>query len=118
MLHFECKKQRGEEIGSHRAAFPAWLLLLLDFHPCPKCRAARHGAPGLVGLQHLLSERRLQELHLSGLEQRRRWGGLTAAFQRLEGLYKQKGDVLLAQCDSDRTKGGSLELKRGHEVTH
>ena len=43
----------------------------------------------------------------------RLWGQLISAFQYLEGSYKQEGDGLFIQSDSDRTKGNGFKLKEG-----
>ena len=46
------------------------------------------------------------------LEKRKLWGDLIEAFQYLRGVYKQEGDQLFTQSDSDRTRGEGLYTKR------
>ena len=57
------------------------------------------------GLEHFCYEERLRELGLFSLEERRLWEDLTAAFQYLNGAYKQEGQCLFTRVDSDRTRG-------------
>jgi len=42
---------------------------------------------------------------------RRLWGDLVVAFQYLRGGYRQEGDQLLTQSDSDTTRGNGFKLK-------
>ncbi|GAB0182812.1 hypothetical protein GRJ2_000746500 [Grus japonensis] len=63
------------------------------------------------GLEHLSYEDRLRELVLFGLEKRRLWGHLIAAFQYLEDTYKKAGERLFTRTCSDRTMRNSFKLK-------
>ena len=47
------------------------------------------------------------------MEKRRLQGGLIAAFQYLEGAYKQEGERLFTRVDSDRTRGNGFKLGQG-----
>ena len=55
---------------------------------------------------------RLREPGLFSLEKRKLWGDLIEAFQYLRGVYKQEGDQLFTQSDSERTRGEGLYTKR------
>ena len=57
------------------------------------------------GLDHLPYEDRLRGLGLFRLEKKRLRGDLIAAFQYLEGVYKQEAGRLFMQVDSERTRG-------------
>ena len=63
------------------------------------------------GLKHLPYKDRLRELGLFGLEKRRLWGDLIAAFQHLKGAYKQEGRQLFTRVNNSRTRGNGLKLK-------
>ena len=65
------------------------------------------------GMEHLSYEDRLRELGLFSLEKRRLWGDLRAAFQYLQGPYKNDGERLLTSACNDRTRGNSYNLKEG-----
>ena len=45
------------------------------------------------------------------MEGRRLWGDLTAAFSYLKVAYKQEGDQLFTQPDSDKAKGNGFKVK-------
>jgi len=63
------------------------------------------------GLEHLSSyEDRLKELGLF-LEKRRLQKYLIAAFQNLKGDYKQEGNQLFSQVDSNSKRGNGFKLK-------
>ena len=47
------------------------------------------------------------------LKKRRLWEDLIDTFQYLKRAHKQKGDQLLTQYDSDRTKTTGFKLKKG-----
>jgi len=60
------------------------------------------------GLEHSLCyKERLRELGFFSLEKKKLWGELDA-FQYLKGAYKQKGDRLFTQSDSNRTRGNDF----------
>ena len=65
------------------------------------------------GLEYLSYIDRLRELDLFSLEKRRLQGDLTAAFQYLEGAYKQEGSQLFEWVDNSRTSGNGFKLKEG-----
>ena len=45
------------------------------------------------------------------LEKKKLWGDLIAAFQDLNGAYKQEGSQLFTRVDNSRTKGNGWKLK-------
>ena len=45
------------------------------------------------------------------LEKRRLLGDLIAAFQSLQGAYKQEGSKLFERVDNSRTRGNGFKLK-------
>ena len=65
------------------------------------------------GLEHLSSEDRLKELSLFSLEKRRLRCDLIAAFQYLNGVYKQEGSQLFERAVNRRTRGSGFKLKEG-----
>jgi len=58
-------------------------------------------------------EKRLRELGLFSLEQRRLRGHLIAAFQCLKGTYKKDGDRLFSRARHNKTRGNAFKLKEG-----
>ena len=47
------------------------------------------------------------------LEKRRLLGDLIAAFQSLQGAYKQEGSKLFERVDNSRTRGNGFKSKEG-----
>jgi len=73
-------------------------------------RVQRRATKILRGLQHLPCKNRLREL---GLERKRLWGHLIAAFQYLKGAYKQERSQLFVRVENRRTRGNGFKLKKG-----
>ena len=68
---------------------------------------SREGPWIIRGLKHLSYKDRLRELGLFNLEKRMLWGHS----KYFKGAYKQEGNQIFTQSDSDRTKGNALKLK-------
>ena len=64
-------------------------------------------------LENLSYEERLGDLGFFGLKKRRFQGDLTEAFQYLKGAYKQEGEQLSTQSNSDKIRGNGFKLKEG-----
>jgi len=65
------------------------------------------------GWEHISCEEGLRKLGLFSLEKRKHQGDLTAAFHYIMGPYKQEGDQLLTQSDSNSTRGNGFKPKEG-----
>lgn len=65
------------------------------------------------GLEYLLYDGRLTELGLFSVEKKKLWDDLIAAFQYLNGAYKQEGSELFTRVDNSRTRGNDFKLKEG-----
>ncbi len=76
-------------------------------------RIQRRATEMIRGLKHLSYEDRLKQLGLFSLEKRKLWRDIITAFQYLKGDYKQEGNQLFRQVDSDRTRGNVFKLKEG-----
>ena len=76
-------------------------------------KVRRRATKIIRGLEHLLNEDRLRVLDLFSLEKRRQQGDLIAAFQNLQGAYKQEGSQLFERVDNSRTRGNGFKLKAG-----
>ena len=72
-------------------------------------RVPRRAMKMIRGLEHLSCEDRMRVMDFIGLEKRRLWGVLTAAFQYLKGTCKQERDRLSTWADSDRARGMTLK---------
>ena len=72
------------------------------------CRAVGVGTEMLRGPEH-----RLREPGVCSLEKRKLLGNLRAAFQYLNGVFKQEGNWLFTRVDSDRMRGNGFKLKEG-----
>ncbi|KAK4832645.1 hypothetical protein QYF61_024673 [Mycteria americana] len=68
----------------------------------------RRGTEMIRGLEHLSSEESLREF---SVEKRRLWGGLTVAFQYLQGAYKEDGERHFTKACTDRTRANGFKLK-------
>ena len=65
----------------------------------------------MKGLENLFYKEKLRELGFCSLEKRRLWVDLSAALQYLKRAYRQEGDKVFTQSDSDRTRGNGFKLK-------
>ena len=73
------------------------------------------------GVEFLSYEERLGELDLFSLEKGRLWGDLIAAFQCWKGAYKQEGDHLFTQTNSDKTSWDGFkrwEIRNKEEIIY
>ena len=68
-------------------------------------RTQRRATVMIRGLEHLPYKDRLRELGLFSLEKRRLRGDLSAAFQYLNGAYKQEWSQLFERVDNSNTRG-------------
>jgi len=73
----------------------------------------RRSTKMIQGLEHLSCEERLRELGLFGLENRRFWGVLRAAFQYLEGACRKDGENMFSRACCDGTKSNGFKLIEG-----
>jgi len=58
-------------------------------------------------------EERLRELGLFGLEKKRLWGDIIAAFQYLKGAYRKDGENIVSRTCCDRTRSNGFRLREG-----
>ncbi|PKU45415.1 hypothetical protein llap_4300 [Limosa lapponica baueri] len=73
----------------------------------------RRATNTIKGLEHLSYDDRLRELGLFGLEKRRLWGDLLAAFQYLKGAYRRDREGLFVRECSNRTRANGFKTERG-----
>ena len=64
-------------------------------------------------MEQLSYEERLRKPGLFSMEKRRLRGDLIAAFQYLQGVYKQEEERPCVRVDSDRTGGNGFKLRQG-----
>ena len=76
-------------------------------------RVQRRATKMIRGLENLSYEDRLRELGSFSLKKRRLRGDLIAAFQYLNGAYKQERSQLFEMIDNSRIRGDGFNLKEG-----
>jgi len=68
------------------------------------------------GLEHLCYEERRRKLGLFGMEKRRLWGDLLAAFQYLNGAYRKDGENLISRACCDKMRSNGFKLREGRFI--